>query len=76
MSEAHIVQSAIDLYTKQLKQNNELHRQRLEDSKTIAQLTRQLEAARSLTTTLEEEAHACPNTAHHRGWWESHEADL
>lgn len=42
----------------------------------IDDLQRQLEAARSLTTTLEEEAHACPDTAHHRGWWESHEADL
>lgn len=42
----------------------------------IQELERQLEAARSLTTTLEEEAHACPNYTHHRGWWENHEADL
>jgi hypothetical protein len=35
----------------------------------IGILEAQLEAARSLTTSLEEEAHACPNQAHHRGWW-------
>jgi hypothetical protein len=62
MSEARIVQSALDLYSSVLAENSELKRQ--------------LEAARSMTSTLEEEAHACPNTAHHRGWWETHEADL
>jgi hypothetical protein len=56
------VQSALDLYSALLADN--------------ADLKRQLEAARSLTATIEEEAHACPNTAHHRGWWENHEADL
>jgi len=62
MSEPHIVQTALDLYTSLLKEN--------------AELTRQLEASRSLTQSLEAEAHSCPNSAHHRGWWESHEADL
>lgn len=62
MSEAEIAQHAIELVR--------------ERDRYIRQLEASLEAARSLTITLEEEAHACPNTAHHRGWWESSEADL
>lgn len=42
----------------------------------IQDLERQLEAARSLTQSLEEEAHACPNYGHHRGWWADHMEDL
>ena len=48
----------------------------LEKARQIAYLEAQLEAARALTQSLEEEAHACPNQAHHRGWWTSHEDDL
>lgn len=62
MNEPQIVQHAQELLA--------------ERDRYIRQLEASLEAARSLTTTLEEEAHACTNTAHHRGWWETHEAEL
>ena len=62
MSEADIVQLA----TGYLK----------EQAIRIGILEAQLEAARSLTTSLEEEAHACPNQAHHRGWWTNPSEDL
>lgn len=47
-----------------------------EKDRYIAYLEQQIEAARSLTQSLEEEAHACPNSGHHRGWWINHEEDL
>lgn len=42
----------------------------------LREARRHLEAARSLTESLEAEAHACPNHAHHRGWWHRNEDDL
>jgi hypothetical protein len=42
----------------------------------VEQVTRQVEAARSLTETLEAEAHSCPNQSHHRGWWHDNTEDL
>lgn len=62
MSEAHLV----DLATSYLR----------EQARRIAYLEAQLEAARGLTQSLEEEAHACPNQSHHRGWWTDPMADL
>lgn len=62
MSEARIVHAAT-----QLLRERDIR---------IGILEAQLEAARSLTTSLEEEAHACPNQAHHRGWWTNPSEDL
>ena len=62
MSEARIVNTATQLLR--------------ERDVRIAYLEAQLEAARGLTTSLEEEAHACPNQAHHRGWWTDPIEDL
>lgn len=42
----------------------------------IQELERRLEAARSLAVSLEDEAHSCPNYAHHRGYWTDHTEDL
>lgn len=44
--------------------------------KSLREVKRQLEAARSIAETLEAEAHACPNTEHHRSFWHTHEEDL
>lgn len=44
--------------------------------KALREAQRQIEAARALTESLEAEAHACPNQAHHRGWWHNHDEDL
>lgn len=62
MSEARIVHTATQLLR--------------ERDVRIALLEAQLEAARGLTTSLEEEAHDCPNQAHHRGWWTDPSEDL
>lgn len=62
MSEANIVITAQAVI-------GELHR-------TLTELKRQLEAARSIAETLEDEIHACPNHAHHRAWWKRNEDDL
>lgn len=62
MSEARIVQAAQRLIT-------DLERALLEAQ-------RQVEAARLLTEALEDEAHACPNQEHHRGWWTSPSEEL
>lgn len=62
MSEADIVTTAQQLL-------RESHRR-------IAYLEGQLEAARGLVHSLEEEAHACPDQAHHRGWWTSPSEEL
>jgi hypothetical protein len=44
--------------------------------KALREAQRQVKAARSLTETLEAEAHSCPNQAHHRGWWHDNTEDL
>lgn len=62
MSEAHVAMAAQALMASYIQQ--------------ITDLERQLEAARALTQSLEEEAHACPNHAHHRGWWTDPTEDL
>lgn len=62
MSEAQIVTEAVRL----LKERDIR----------IGILETQLEAARSLVHSLEEEAHACPDQTHHRGWWTDPSEDL
>ena len=62
MSEANVAMAAQALMASYMQQ--------------IQDLERQLEAARSLTLSLEAEAHACPNHGHHRGWWADHTEDL
>lgn len=83
MSEAEIVMRAERIIRSQMQQNNELHAQRRANSIELARLQRMvddalraLESARSLVQSLEEEVHACPNQAHHRGWWTDPSEDL
>jgi len=71
-----VARAAEEIIKSQMRQNNELHARVRKLNILVEQVTRQVEAARSLTETLEAEAHACPNQAHHRGWWHENTEDL
>lgn len=71
-----VAKAAEAIIKSQMKQNNELHARVRTLNILVEQVTRQIEAARSLTESLEAEAHSCPNQTHHRGWWNTNEADL